>query len=141
MLRPMNRRLALLMVLVVAFAAGTFIHAPRARAQSSGTTPGGTCTTCTTKVASGSTALHTALIATTACDTTSATATGALTTDQIIPTFNADVTAVTGYAPLTTGALTIYIFLTAGNVNFRVCNPTAGSITPGAVTLNWQVTR
>lgn len=93
------------------------------------------------KVASGATALHTALIATTACDVTTATATGTLTTDSFQVNFNADPTAVTGYVPATTGGLTIYMYVTANTVNFKVCNPTSGSITPGAVTLNWLVER
>lgn len=138
MLRPMNRRLAWLVVLVVAFAAGTFIPHTRVRAQSSGTTPnsGGV-----TKIASGATALHTAAIATTACDDTTATATGALTTDILDASFAADPTAVTGYVPATTGGLQIYFFTTLGTAHFKVCNPTSGTITPGAVTLNWEVQR
>jgi hypothetical protein len=37
--------------------------------------------------------------------------------------------------------LTIFAYPTANNVNFKVCNNTAGSITPGAITLNWRVVR
>jgi hypothetical protein len=55
--------------------------------------------------------------------------------------FNADPTGVTGYAPVTTGMLTIIKYPTSGTVNFKVCNLTSSSITPGAITLNWRVTR
>jgi hypothetical protein len=37
--------------------------------------------------------------------------------------------------------LTIIAYPTANNVNFKVCNNTSGSVTPGAITLNWRVTR
>jgi hypothetical protein len=37
--------------------------------------------------------------------------------------------------------LTIQAYPTAGFVNWDICNPTASTITPGAVTLNWNVTR
>lgn len=66
---------------------------------------------------------------------------GVLTTDVVSWGFNGDITAVTGYAPITTGGLSIYVYPTANNVNFKVCNPTSSSITPGAVTLNYQVVR
>jgi hypothetical protein len=92
-------------------------------------------------IASGTSALATGAIASTACATTTTAATGTATTDVISWTPNADITAVTGYAPVTTGGLAIYPFPTANNVNFRVCNPTSTSITPGAVTLNWKVVR
>ena len=39
------------------------------------------------------------------------------------------------------GSLTIHKWPTANNVNFAYCNPTAGSITPVASTLNWRVVR
>lgn len=147
MLRRMNLRgLALPVVLLVAFAAGAWIHRPstiRAQGQSSSTAPG-TCTGCTTRVASSNgtpTALHTAAILSTACDDTTATATGALTSDTLSVDFAADPTAVTGYIPATTGGLQIYFFTTSGTAHFKVCNPTSGSITPGAVSLNWVVSR
>lgn len=91
--------------------------------------------------ATGATALSTAAIASTACFTTSATATGTATTDVIVANFNSDPTATTGYAPVLTGGLAIYVFPSVNNVNFRVCNPTASSITPGAITVNWKVIR
>jgi hypothetical protein len=32
-------------------------------------------------------------------------------------------------------------YVTPGNVNFLVVNPTAGGLTPAAATLNWEVIR
>jgi hypothetical protein len=47
---------------------------------------------------------------------------------------------VDGAAP--SGALlTIYPYPTTNNVNFKVCNSTPNSITPGALTLNWKDVR
>jgi hypothetical protein len=96
----------------------------------------------TTTIASGTSALGTGAIASGTCATVVTTsATGVATTDNIQATFNADPTAVTGYTPATTGMLGIIPFPSANNVNFRVCNSTGSSITPGAVTLNWRVVR
>jgi len=98
--------------------------------------------TVTQEIASGTAALGTSLIATTACATVvTVSATGTATTDVISWTPNADIVAVTGYVPSTSGGLAIYPYPTTNNVNFKVCNPTASSITPGAVTLNWRVDR
>jgi hypothetical protein len=69
------------------------------------------------------------------------TATGTLTTDTIIATPNADPTGVTGYAVSASGSLYIQAYPTSGNVNFKVCNNTSGSLTPSALTLNWKVIR
>ena len=94
------------------------------------------------RVASGTATLGTSAIASGACATAvTVAATGVATTDTITFTPNADITAVTGYAPVTTGGLAIYPYPTANNVSFRVCNPTSASMTPGAVTLNWRVIR
>lgn len=93
-------------------------------------------------IASGATALGTGAISSGACATVvTATATGTATTDAISAAFSADPSATTGYVPSTSGMLTILIYPTSGNVNFKVCNNTAASITPGAVTLNWRVVR
>lgn len=96
----------------------------------------------TQTIASGTAALGTSLIASGAkASTVTVVATGALTTDTLMADFNADPTAVTGYAPSVTGMLTIIKFVTSGNVNFIVVNNTGASITPGAITLNWRVVR
>jgi hypothetical protein len=93
-------------------------------------------------IASGTAALGTSAIASGACATVvTVSATGTATTDIIVFTPNADITAVTGYAPATTGGLAVYPYPSADNVNFKACNPTSSSITPGAVTLNWRVAR
>jgi len=98
-------------------------------------------------LASGTLSLATTAIASGACQTVtegsvnSAAATGVLTTDVINFTPNASIKAVTGYTPAANGGLTITAYPTAGYVNFDVCNWTSGSITPGAITLNWRVAR
>lgn len=98
--------------------------------------------TITRTVASGAKALATGAIGSAACTAAQTdTATGTLTTDAIAASFNADPTAVTGYVPLVTGMLTIIAYPTADTANFKVCNNTAASITPGAITINWRVLR
>ena len=94
-------------------------------------------------VASGTATLGTSAIASAASATVvTVAATGVLTTDVIDWGFNANPNSVTGYsAASATGCLVITAYPTAGSVNFVVSNPTAGSITPGALTLNWKVTR
>jgi hypothetical protein len=96
----------------------------------------------TSTIASGATAMGTGAIGSGACaSAVTATATNAATTDVITASFNADPTAVTGYIPSTNGMLTIIPWLTSGQANFKVCNNTGASITPGAVTINWRVVR
>lgn len=104
---------------------------------------GFTCaTTVTNTIASGTAALGTGAIASGACATAvTATATGAATTDIISFVPNADPTSTTGYAPSANGSLYIWGYPTVNNVNFKVCNNTAASITPAAVTVNWRVMR
>jgi len=93
-------------------------------------------------ISSGTSALGTSAISSAACATVVTTsAPGVATTDVVLASFNGDPTAVTGYVPLTSGMLTIIGYPTANNVNFKVCNNTTASITPGAITLNWRVVR
>lgn len=94
-------------------------------------------------VRSGTAAMGTSAIASGASATlVTVAATGVLTTDVLEWGFNGNPNTVTGYsAASTTGCLVITAYPTADNVNFLVSNPTAASITPGALTLNWQVTR
>lgn len=93
-------------------------------------------------IAVGTSALGTSAIASGACATAvTTTATGTATTDVISAGFNGDPTGVTGYTPATTGMLAIIAYPSANNVNFKVCNTTLASITPGAITLNWRVAR
>jgi hypothetical protein len=96
----------------------------------------------TTTIASGATAMGTGAITSGTCATVvTATATGTATTDVLTASFNGDPTAVTGYIPTTSGMLTIIAYPTLNTANFKVCNNTLGSITPGAITLNWRVVR
>lgn len=96
----------------------------------------------TTTVASGTSALGTGAITSATCATAVTTAaTNTATTDVVLWGFNGDPTAVTGYVPLVAGMLTIIAYPSANNVNFKVCNNTNASVTPGAITLNWRVAR
>lgn len=93
-------------------------------------------------IASGTAALGTGAISSGTCATVVTTsATGVATTDVVRYGFNGDPTGVTGYAPSTSGMLTIITYPTANNVNVKICNLTSASITPGALTLNFQVIR
>jgi len=91
-------------------------------------------------IAAGTSALGTGAITSGTCATVVTTAaSGTATTNTVAGSFNGDPTAVTGYSPTTGGMLTIIGYPTANNVNWKVCNNTTGSITPGAITLNWRV--
>lgn len=93
-------------------------------------------------IGSGTAALGTSSISSGACATVvTVSATGVASTDTITWTPNASIKAVTGYTPATTGGLSIAAYPTSNNANFDVCNWSSGSITPGAVTLNWKVVR
>lgn len=96
----------------------------------------------TSTIASGTSALGTGAISSATCATVVTTsATNTATTDAILWGFNGDPTAVTGYVPLVAGMLTIIAYPTSNNVNFKVCNNTNASVTPGAITLNWRTVR
>jgi hypothetical protein len=98
----------------------------------------------TSTIASGTATLGTAAIASGACATVvTVTATNVATTDRIKASYNSDPTAVGGYGVSATGAvLTIYPYPASGNVNFKVCNSSPNSITPGsALVLNWDAQR
>jgi hypothetical protein len=93
-------------------------------------------------VVKGTSALGTGAIASGACATVVTTAaTGAATTDVINWGFGTRISQVTGYAASVNGNLQIQVYPTADNVNIEVCNLTASSITPSAVTLNWNIIR
>lgn len=96
----------------------------------------------TSTIAKGTSAMGTSAISSGACATDVTTsATNVATTDVVGWGFNGKPTAVTGYAPATSGMLTVIAWPSANNVNFSVCNNTTASITPGAITLNWSVVR
>lgn len=96
-----------------------------------------------TIIASGTATMGTGAISGNACaSAVSVSATGVATTDSITWTPNADISAVTGYGIVSTDGLKIYPYPTADHVNFKVCNGTGSSITPGSgIVLNWQVVR
>jgi len=102
-----------------------------------------TTATLTGTIASGTSTLGSSAISSATCATVVTTAaTNTATTDVVVAGFQGDVTGVTGYIPSTSGMLTIIAYPTANNVNFKVCNNTASSITPGAaLVINWRVIR
>ncbi len=90
---------------------------------------------CTLTIASGTATMGTAAISAGTCATAvTVAATNVTTTDSINWSFNA--APGTGWP-----SLTVQTYPTAGDVSFLVCNPTAGSVTPAAATLNWRVVR
>lgn len=90
----------------------------------------------TQTIASGTATMGTTLIASANCAAVvTVAATGALATDAISWSYQSAL--ATGYA----AGLFTQAIATNGNVNFTVCNPTAGSITPVAQMINWRVTR
>jgi hypothetical protein len=99
--------------------------------------------TSTQTISSGTATLGTSAISSGSCaSVVSVGGSGIATTDVIHYTPNADPTGVTGYGASSSGAvLSVYAYPTANYANFKVCNSTASSITPGSLTLNWRVTR
>jgi hypothetical protein len=93
-----------------------------------------------TLVASGSTALTTSGISSGTCSSATTVSAPGVTTSMMghfIP--QGDPTGVTGYVPSSSGSLYIWMYLTANNVNFKVCNNTSSTITPSALTVEWSV--
>jgi hypothetical protein len=92
-------------------------------------------------------ALATSLISSGLCQTVttgsvnSVACTNAVTTDIIDWTPAVSLQGVTNYGVSTSGALSIDVYPTAGYLNVNVCNWTAGSLTPGALTLNMRIMR
>lgn len=96
----------------------------------------------TKTICSGTVALGTSAITSAAAATTvTATCTGLASTDTIQLSSNVNIFGVTGYVPSTSGILTISGFPTTNTINVVVVNNTAGTVTPGALTLNYRVTR
>ena len=95
------------------------------------------------KIASGQTAMPTGSLAANSCSAsaTTATATGALTTDAMEINYASDPTGATGYGGGTSGGISIRYWITADTMNFKLCNETGSSITPGALSVNWRITR
>jgi hypothetical protein len=85
----------------------------------------------------GTTALGTSPISSGGCaPVVTVTAPGVTVTDVARISSNVALGDVTGYADLN-----IYAYASVGHLNFKVCNSTGGGITPGALTLNWEVDR
>jgi hypothetical protein len=99
--------------------------------------------TSTQTIASGTVSLGTSAISSGSCaSVVQLSNSNILTTDTIKYTPNADPTSITGYGVSSSGAvLSVYAYPTAGYANFKVCNSTSSSITPGSMTLNVEVTR
>lgn len=95
----------------------------------------GTFFTVPQSIGTGTATMTVAAIGAGTCGTTvTVAATGVATTDVVEFSFNA--------APAANPAqLVVSAWPTANNVNFQYCNPSAGSITPNAATLNWRVSR
>ncbi len=72
--------------------------------------------------------------ANTCSGSTTVTMTGTLTTSVFDITPNADTSAVTGWG--SSGGLILDAWPTSNTLNYKICNQTAGNITPGAVTFN-----
>jgi hypothetical protein len=98
------------------------------------------CLTGVQLLGQGPVALPTSAITSGACSSTvTLTATGATTSSKIDATPASDVTGITGYAPSASGSLYVQAWPTTNTANFKVCNNTSGTITPGALTLNVAV--
>lgn len=92
----------------------------------------------TQEIALGTVALGTTAVASGACAApVVGSATAILSTDVVTFSFNSDPGFIAGYSSLTVSAYPV----PATGPGFRVCNPSAGSVTPTAATLNWRVTR
>lgn len=87
-------------------------------------------------ISSGTATFATTAIAAAACSAVVTVAgSGIATTDAVEWSYNAQPTAGTD------ASLIINSWPTSGNINFKRCNPTAASITPTAVVINWRVVR
>jgi hypothetical protein len=95
----------------------------------------------TQTIGSGQVALGAGAIAANTCAALVTSAAGVRSSDVISWSYGTDPSQVAGYDPSSPGALSIWAFPTTDQVNFNVCNSKSASITPGAVMLNWIVTR
>lgn len=87
------------------------------------------------RIGNGQAALATSLIGSLASNTTTVAVAGALNTDTAVWSFQGapDSAYFTG--------IILFVYMTAGNINFVQVNETVGPITPGATKVNWQVIR
>lgn len=92
-------------------------------------------TGCPTGIANVQIVLPTSTLAANTCSTViTTTMTGVTTTSTFTSSFASDASGVTGYG--SSGGLSIIMWPTANTNNLKLCNPTAASITPGAMTIN-----
>ncbi len=108
----------------------------------------GSAATITQTICSGTVTLGTTLIASggkygaSSSTPLTATCTGMTTSDTVSWTFDSDPSGVTGYGPSASGSLSVAGFQDGSNtVGFWQYNNTASSVTPGAMTLTYRVTR
>lgn len=88
-------------------------------------------------VGSGSTALNTGALGAAGCEATISVAVkGVATSTRIQWNFASDPSAVAGYGSAPIGAMHIYAWPTAGNVNFRQCS--AVPVKPGGINILWS---
>jgi len=87
-------------------------------------------------VASGTSALGTSAISSGACATIAPTATGATTSDAAYWTLSATPTSTNMYS-----WLHIHAVPASNTLNIFVCNASASSRTPTAMSINWRVVR
>jgi hypothetical protein len=100
-------------------------------------------------VASGSTEVNFAEIASTACEVIQISATNTADTDVIIWNpktaimgASGDTPAgTTGFVPATTGGLSLIVYPSSGYVNVKACNWSTGALNAGAFYVNWKVLR
>jgi hypothetical protein len=86
-------------------------------------------------VASGTSTLGNSAVGSGACATVVTTAaTGVLTTDRIEWSYASTPAAADGL-------LTLSSYVTSGNVNWKLCNPTASSQAPSGLVVNWEALR
>jgi hypothetical protein len=92
---------------------------------------------CTWGIANVQITLTTSAVSANSCEASAhtQTMTGLLTTSVLSWTFATDASGVTGWGPATPG-LSVDMWPTANALNWKVCNNSASSITPGAMTLN-----
>jgi hypothetical protein len=82
------------------------------------------------------TALSTALIGAGGNFVTTVASASVLATDTILWSYSG-----APAAQYLNGSINVFVYVTAGNINIVQVNPTAGNVTPGATTVNWQVIR
>ena len=88
---------------------------------------------------SGTQALGTSAIPSATCAVTTLAVSGVTTSSKFSSNPSTDPTGVTGYAPSTSGSLYIWPYVTTGNINWKVCNPSSSTLTPGALSMNYTV--